>query len=216
MVAVNPVPLLVAYLTLTFILAATPGSTTAVVVRNTLSSGLRAGLAAAAGAAFGNTTQATASGLGLALLVTRVPSAIVVLHVFGAAYLVWLGASGIWKVLIAREPGVHLSAVAENGRTSHEHRASFRQGLTVNLLNPTISTFYLVVVPSFIPAGAPGWYYAMLAAMHITIAFACHASWALAFDRLREFFENPSARRVLEVGAGVAMIGLAVRVLMQS
>lgn len=207
---------LVAYLTFTFILAVTPGSTTAVVVRNTLAGGRSAGLAAAAGAALGNTLQATAAGLGLAVLFARFPSAIVVLRVVGAAYLAWLGASGIWRVLVHRESGLKvLAAAAETGVSKEERRASFRQGLTVNLLNPAISTFYFVVVPSFMPAGAPRWYYAVLASMHVAIAFTCHGMWALAFDRLRRFFRVPAARRTLEVATGVAMIGLAVRVFLQ-
>lgn len=52
-----------AYLSFTFILAVTPGSTTAVVVRKTLAAGRAAGFAAAAGAALGNTPQATAAEL---------------------------------------------------------------------------------------------------------------------------------------------------------
>ena len=43
-------PLLIAYLSFTFLLAVTPGATTAVVVRNTLAGGRGAGFAAAAGA----------------------------------------------------------------------------------------------------------------------------------------------------------------------
>jgi threonine/homoserine/homoserine lactone efflux protein len=209
-------PLLVAYLSFTFILAVTPGSTTAVVVRNTLAGGRRAGFATAAGAALGNTSQATAAGLGLTVLFARFPSAIVVLRVVGAAYLAWLGVSGIWRVARGHEGTLRVLAAGDRALSIEERRASFTQGLTVNLLNPAISTFYLVVVPSFLPATAPRWYYALLAAMHVVIAFTCHGVWALAFDRLREFFRVPAARRTLETATGVAMIGLAVRVLFRA
>jgi threonine/homoserine/homoserine lactone efflux protein len=211
---VNPDPLLVAYLSFTFILAATPGSTTAVVVRNTLAGGRGAGFAAAAGAALGNTSQAAAAGLGVAVVLARFPAAIVLLRLLGAAYLAWLGASSIWRVAQRREPA--LAVLAAGGSVSRaERRTSFRQGLTVNLLNPAITTFYLVVVPSFLPAGAPAWYYAALAAVHIAIAFTCHGVWAMAFDRLRDFFRVPAARRALEVATGAALLGLAARVFTQ-
>jgi threonine/homoserine/homoserine lactone efflux protein len=208
--------LLIAYLTFTFILAVTPGSTTAVVVRNTLAGGRLAGFATAAGAALGNTSQATAAGLGLAVLFARFPSAMVVLRILGAAYLAWLGGSSLVKVMRGREGTLRVLAASDRTPTFDEHRASFREGLTVNLLNPAISTFYLVVVPSFLPAGAPRWYYAALAAMHVAIAFTCHGVWAVAFDRMREFFRVPGARRTLEAATGVAMIGLAVRVLIRA
>lgn len=212
-------PLLIAYLSFTFILAVTPGSTTAVVVRNTLAGGRTAGFVTAAGAALGNTSQATAAGLGLAVLFARFPASIVVLRVLGAIYLGWLGASGLWRVVRHRDRrrDVLVGAKAEDDADVVLTRtASFREGLTVNLLNPAISTFYLVVVPSFLPAGAPRWYYAALASMHIAIAFTCHGFWTLAFDRLREFFRVPAARRTLEAATGIAMLALAVRVLLRS
>jgi threonine/homoserine/homoserine lactone efflux protein len=205
-------PLLIAYITFTLLLAATPGATTAVVVRNTLAGGRGAGFAAAAGAALGNTSQATAAGLGVAVLISRFPAALVALRVLGAAYLAWLGVSSIWRVASRRESAFSVLA-AGAAVSAEERRASFRQGLTVNLLNPAISTFYLVVVPSFLPTGAPAWHYAVLAALHIAIAFTCHGAWAMAFDRLREWFRVPAARRALEAATGVALLGLAARVL---
>ena len=182
-------------------------------MRNTLAGGRAAGFAAAAGAAVGNTSQATAAGLGLAVLFARFPVAIVVLRVLGAAYLAWLGATSLWRVALRRE-SMRDAYVAP---VSAEQRTSFSQGLTVNLLNPAISTFYLVVVPSFLPAGAPRWYYALLAFIHIAIAFTCHGVWAVAFDRLRDFFRASALpRRALEAVTGLALIGLAVRVLVRS
>jgi threonine/homoserine/homoserine lactone efflux protein len=207
--------LLVAYLSFTFVLAVTPGSTTAVVVRNTLAGGRTAGFAAAAGAALGNISQATAAGIGMALLIARFPMALAALRILGAGYLAWLGAASLWRVIVERESGLRVLS-GDRGELSHEkRRASFRQGLTVNLLNPAISTFYLVVVPSFLPPNAPRGYYALLAIMHIGIAFTCHGMWAMAFDRLREIFRVPTARRLLEGATGVALLGLAARVILQ-
>lgn len=208
-------PLLIAYLSFTFLLAVTPGATTAVVVRNTLAGGRGAGFAAAAGAALANTSQATAAGLGIAVVLARFPGALVALRVCGAVYLGWLGALSIWRVVRRRESALSVLAKGEV-LSVEERRVSFRQGLTVNLLNPVITTFYLVVVPSFLPAGAPAWYYAVLAAMHIAIAFTCHGVWAIAFDRLREFLPVPVARRLLEAATGAALLGLAARVLSQA
>jgi threonine/homoserine/homoserine lactone efflux protein len=208
--------LLIAYLTFTFILAVTPGSTTAVVVRNTLEGGRGAGFAAAVGAALANTTQASAAALGLAVVIARFPTALVVLRVLGGGYLAWLGGSSIWRVARQRGVGVRAVAATDDRVSIDAKRTSFRQGVTVNLLNPAISTFYLVVVPSFLPAGAPWWYYAVFASMHVGIAFTCHMAWALAFDRLRRFFQAPGARRILELATGVVLLGLAARVLFRT
>jgi threonine/homoserine/homoserine lactone efflux protein len=89
----------------------------------------------------------------------------------------------------------------------------FRDGLAINLANPTIITFYLAIVPSFIPAGAPHFYFATLAAIHVTIAFVCHSMWAVALHAVRRWFAAQWARRTLTAATGLALIYLAARVL---
>jgi threonine/homoserine/homoserine lactone efflux protein len=208
-------PLLGAYLTFTAILVVTPGSTTAVVVRNTLAGGRAGGFAAAFGAATGNTTHATAAGLGLAVVFARWPIALTALRIAGAAYLAWLGARSVYRVAIHPDGGVQMLSQTPQSSSVAEHAGSFRQGLTVNLLNPAVATFYLVVVPSFIPSAAAHWYFALLAAMHIAMALTCHGAWVLGLDTLRQLFRPPLARRILECATGIALLGLAVRVLTQ-
>jgi threonine/homoserine/homoserine lactone efflux protein len=209
-------PPLLTYLAFTFVLVVTPGSTTAVVVRNTLLGGRSAGLAAAAGAALGNTSHATAAGLGLAVVFARWPSALLLLRLGGAAYLAWLGIVSVYRGATRHDGGLRVVTPESGGPDPVLARqGSFRQGLAVNLLNPAIATFYLIVVPSFLPPAAPSWYFALLAALHIALAFTCHGVWAVALDSLRRMFHPPLARRLLEAATGVALIALAVRVLLQ-
>ncbi len=57
--------------------------------------------------------------------------------------------------------------------------------------------------------------YLTLAAIHVTMAFVCHVGWALAFGRLRDLLQRPTAARVLNAGAGLALLLLAVRSLVK-
>jgi threonine/homoserine/homoserine lactone efflux protein len=201
-------PLLAAYLAFTFLLVVTPGATTAVVIRNTLAGGTRAGLTAAAGAAVGNSSHAVAAGVGVAMLVARRPDLLAILRFAGAVYLLWLGVRSLWAAARLPDGGVR---PPPSGRRGHGG-PSFREGITVNLLNPAIASFYLAVVPSFVPAGAPRGWFAVLAACHVLMALACHSAWAVALDRLGGLFERPAARRLLQAGTGVALLALAGRV----
>lgn len=204
--------MLISYLLFTFVLAATPGSTTALVVRNTLTGGRGAGWATAAGAAMGNSSHATAAGLGLALLLARWPAAFTIVRLIGGVYLAWLGLASVWRAIRHADGGIPLPS--QHLETADgTHRRSFSQGFAINILNPSIVTFYLVVVPSFMPVGAPRWWFIMLAAIHVSIAFACHTAWVLGFDRVRRVFHRPAARRTLEGCSGIALVGLALRVL---
>jgi threonine/homoserine/homoserine lactone efflux protein len=204
---------LAAYLAFTAILVLTPGATTAVVVRSTLHGGRTAGFAAATGAALGNASHAALAGLGLAVVFARWPIAMSILRLAGGCYLAWLGSRSLYRVFAYPDGGLRLASVNNMRDQSAAHANSVRQGLTVNILNPAIATFYLVVVPSFIPPHAPSWYFATLAMVHIAMAFVCHGAWAIALDALRRILQPPPARRTLEGATGVALLALAARIL---
>jgi threonine/homoserine/homoserine lactone efflux protein len=202
---------LLAYLGLTAVLVLTPGSTTAVVVRNTLNGGKRAGLAATVGAAVANTSHAAAAALGVALIVARWPYAMAALSFAGAGFLAWLGMRSLYNVIKYPDGGLKMSDLPEDDR-GKKHDGSFREGLAVNLLNPAIATFYLVVIPSFQPSNSSRWYFAGLAAVHIGMALVCHGAWAFGLHHIRRWLRAPMARRLLEAATGTALIALAIRI----
>lgn len=209
-------PLSLAYLAFTAVLVLTPGSTTAVVVQQTLLGGRAAGFAASLGAAVGNTAHAIAAGFGLAVLFARWPGAMTALRVGGAVYLGWLGARSLYQVVRQPESGVRdLTRGSAGSNAHHAGTRSFGRGVVVNLLNPAIAAFYLVVVPSFLPAGAPPRYFAALAVVHVAMALTCHGLWAAALDRVRRLLNAPVARRMLEGATGVALLLLALRILVR-
>ena len=216
--------LYLAYLAATIVLVITPGATTAVVVRNTLANGHSAGVRAALGAMVANTTHATLAGLGLWVLVGRWPMVLDSLRIGGAAYLAWLGLKSLARVWPgANRPGAPFSRESADADrrapdapvpSSADGQASgFVEGLTVNLLNPAIISFYIAVVPTFIPPDPPRFYFALLAATHVVLGFACHAGWATAFHALRRVFARPGVRLTFELGTAVAMLWLSARVL---
>ena len=202
-----------AYLIVTFILVVTPGSTTAVVVRNTLEGGRRAGYATAFGAALANTIIAIACGLGLSVLLAYWPGSVDVIRIGGALFLAWLGVASLLRAWRKPDGGIRLSIDPGEVHARPHLGASVGDGLAINLLSPIIISFYLSVVPSFIPAGASRLSYSMLAASHVTMAFLCHSMWATALDAMRRWFVAPWTRRALQAATGLALIGLAIRVL---
>jgi threonine/homoserine/homoserine lactone efflux protein len=194
------------YLAVTFALVITPGATTAVVMRQTLRGGRRAGIGAAAGAAIANSTHALAAGLGLAIVLVRVPLLASAIRAGGCAFLAWLGIQSLRR---AWWPPASRAGRSED-RPLH---SALREGVLVNLLNPAIATFYLVVVPTFLSPGAGWTRYALLAAIHVVMAFTCHVGWSLLFDRVRTSSRSPQFIRALDAIAGVALLFLAARTL---
>jgi threonine/homoserine/homoserine lactone efflux protein len=199
-------PNLAAYISVTSVFAITPGATTAVVVRNAIEDGFRTGVRTAIGAAAGNLCQALAAGLGLAVLVRHSPRAWIAVQLAGALYLAWLGLQSLARMV----RGTPRLAVPVN-TGSRDSTAAFRQGLVANVLNPSIGTFYLAILPSFLPSAAPAAQVVLFSAIHITIAFACHCFWAGAFDRLKALFVQPGFVRAVEGLTGGALLWLAWR-----
>lgn len=204
-------PLFVAFLTFTFAFVVTPGATTAVVVRNALDGGRRAGLFAALGAACANATHAAVAGLGGAALLRVWPGALDAVRLAGGGYLAYLGARSLWMAYLGQAPLV--MAITDARRAHHQ---SWREGLMVNLLGPVILTFYLTVVPTFIRPSWPRGAYVVLAACHVGMAFLSHSAWVLALHRMRAVFSRSGPRRALGAATGVALLMLAGRVLRRS
>ena len=202
-----------AFITFTFVLVVTPGSTTAVVVRNTLEGGRRAGYLTALGAALANTTIAVACGLGLSVLLAVWPGSLSAIRIGGAVFLAWLGITSLYRSARYDDGGIRLSLDPTDARARSHAGAYVGDGLAINLLSPVIISFYLSVVPSFIPAGASRFYYSGLAATHVSLAMLCHSMWATALDAMRRWFVAPWTRRSLQAATGLALIALALRIL---
>ena len=190
-------------------LVATPGASTAVVLRNSLAGGVRSGIAtadrreyridllrAADGVRRGGRAAALAAGVGGAARGGhRVP--------------------GVARRPIAA-PGVDLSAArrARRGSGARARRSSrsLREGFVTNVLNPSLATFYLLILPQFIPRGAPPVASALtLTAFHVSLALTWHLTWAAAGGTLSETLGRTRPRRILEGISGAALLGLALK-----
>jgi len=196
---------LLTYLSVTFFLVITPGITTTIVIQRTLRSGMRAGAAAAAGAAMGNSTHALLAGLGVSVVLRRLPELLNALSIAGGLYLCWLGLSTLVRAYRGRPTPASKPATVRG--------SAVREGWTGTVLNPSIVTFYLTVLPSFIPPESSIAAFALLAAIHISMAFTCHLCWAAALDRLRALLANPLALRGLDGVAGIALVLLGIKLL---
>jgi threonine/homoserine/homoserine lactone efflux protein len=186
----------------------TPGVSTAVVLRNSIAGGVRAGLATAVGVNTGSFCYGLLTAFGFALALQRWPAVWVLLRVVGVLYLAWLGVQSLRRAR-ARPPAVELSdRVAVPGTVW----TNVYEGFTTNALNPAIATFYFVLVPQFIPPGAPLARTALfLSVIHVCFAGAWHIAWAAAGGGLTRTLALGRRRQFLEAATGVALLALAIR-----
>ena len=197
-----------AFTAITVPLVATPGASTAVVLRNAVAGGTRAGLATAAGANAGSICYGLLTAFGVSVVLQRWPMVWVALRIGGTADLAWLGIRSLMRARSYTAPG----ATTETSAPPPRLRRSLREGFVTNVLNPSLATFYLVILPDFIPRGAPFAASALtLTAIHVSLAISWHSTWAAAGGTLSATLARPRPRRILETVSGIALLGLALK-----
>jgi threonine/homoserine/homoserine lactone efflux protein len=189
-------------------LVATPGASTAVVLRNSLAGGVRSGIATAVGVNTGSICYGLLTAFGVAVTLQRWPLVWVVLRAAGTAYLAWLGARSLRLAWTYRATDARVT----EGPPRPSWSRSAREGFVTNALNPSLATFYLLIVPPFIPRGAPIVASALtLTAFHVGLALTWHLTWATAGGTLSDTLSRTRPRRILEAVSGVALLGLALK-----
>ena len=200
---------LVAFAAVAAVLIVTPGPDMALVTRNTVALGRRAGLETSAGVCAGVLVHGCAAALGLSAILRTSATAFTVVKLAGAAYLVFLGAQVLWRARpAASEPG------ALRGAGERRLRGSpFRQGLFSNVLNPKLAVFFLTLLPQFIDPHQPAAGGSLLLA---AVYSAMCAVWLVAFTltvmRVRAALRSPRVARIVERVTGSMLVVLALRV----
>ncbi len=197
------------FLAVTVPLVLAPGASTAVVLRNSLAEGTRAGVVTAVGVNTGSLCYGILTAFGFALAVQHWPSTWLVLRAGGMGYLAWLGARSIFRAAAGVKTTISPDAAQDRGTWRN-----LSEGFMTNALNPAIATFYLVLLPQFIPPGGPVVRAALLlTALHIALAFSWHLAWAAAGGTLARTLASPRVRRTLEAFTGTALLALSLKLL---
>ena len=197
---------------------AAPGASTAVVLRNSVAGGVRSGVATALGVNAGSVAYGLLTAFGVSVALQRWPGVWSVLRFAGVGYLAWLGARSLRRAIVGAPrlaPGSERSAAQEPSPAhGRGYTRDAREGFLTNALNPSIATFYLLVLPQFIPVDAPFARTALLlTAIHVTLALTWHLTWAAAGGTLSTFLGRSRPRRILEALTGVALLALALKLL---
>jgi threonine/homoserine/homoserine lactone efflux protein len=201
-----------AFAAITVPLVLTPGASTTLVLRNSIRRGMRSGVRTAVGINAGSICYGLLTAFGVALTLEQWPAAWTALRIGGTLYMAWLGLTSLRHAL-GRANRESLRADAREDVPAAPLARDLYEGFITNLLNPSIATFYLLIIPQFVPRGAPvATSVLLLTAMHVGMAVTCHLTWAAAGGTLAHTLGRSGPRRVVEGVAGVALIALAIRI----
>ena len=191
-----------------FVLAMIPGPSTAVIVRQALRGGRRAGFATIAANELGVLFWACAAALGASALVTASELAFAAMRWAGAAVLVVLGIQSI----LGKGPSDALGDSETPATSAATGWSSFRVGLLTILTNPKAAVFAASFLPQFLPADAPPLpTMLLLAVLWMVVDSMWFIALVLSLGRVRVFMGSKRVRRNLERVSGTILVGLGVR-----
>ncbi|TQJ90722.1 threonine/homoserine/homoserine lactone efflux protein [Streptomyces sp. SLBN-31] len=203
---------LLAFLGACTLIAASPGPSTVLIVRQSLRS-RRSGFLTVLGNETGVFTWGVVAAFGLTALLAASEVAYGVMRFAGALVLVVFGVQALRR---ARRTGDGEEAEDLGESRVRTGWAAYRGGLLLNLANPKAAVFAMSFLPQFVPTGAP----------HLPAMIGLAALWAVYevgyyglyvwfVGRLRAVLSRAGARRRLEQVSGGVLLLLGVRLALE-
>jgi len=180
-----------------------PGAGTLAILNATARNGIRAGLGAVFGTLVGDFLFMIATVAGLAAVMTTHPLLFHGLQWLGAAYLCWLGMQ-----LLRAPVGQSLDSL-EQPRSAWLY---FRQSCMVSLTNPKVILFFVAFFPLFLLPGASS-ITLIVMMIHVSVISAVYQTGLVLVGNAvaKRLKAIPSLRRIATRLAGLALIGLGIK-----
>lgn len=198
--------ILIAFAIATFLFAAVPGPAILYTAAQTMARGARGGLLAALGIHLGGYVHVAAAALGLAALFALIPTLYIVLKIFGALYLIWVG------IGLIRSGGKTDDIAAVSVKSSQR---VFAESVLVEVLNPKAALFYVAFLPQFIDPAAylPIWSQFLILGVIVNVMFglADIVTIVLTSRVIDSLRRAERAQRWFRWIGGSLMAGLGVR-----
>jgi threonine/homoserine/homoserine lactone efflux protein len=200
-------PLFLAGLGVLALLTISPGADMALVAKITLERGRRAALLATVGICSGLFVHATASALGLSVILATSAEAFTIVKLVGAAYLTYLGVQAL------RSSFLHDDATSPSPRRGAN---PFLQGVFSNVLNPKVAVFYLTFLPQFMSPGDNVLARSLaFAVAHGVMGLAWLSAYAYVVSRISAVLGRAGVGRWLERVTGGVLIALGARLALE-
>ncbi|MGH3328471.1 MAG: LysE family translocator [Streptomycetales bacterium] len=188
-----------------------PGPDFALVVKNSLAGGRRAGVGTSFGVVSSLVVQGTAVAFGLAAVIVRSQTLLSAIRWAGAAYLCYLGVQALRSALRRHPTSVAASEPADRAGPAGSARRGWRQGFLSNITNPKVLAFYVSVLPQFIDPGSALPPTLALALTHAALSLTWWLVLVTVLGRARALVRRDRVRRTLDALSGVVLLGFGAR-----
>lgn len=201
----NEVTPYLGFITVSLMIALSPGPSWAYTISTTLGHGRKAGMIGNLGNSTGILCHALAVALGLAAVLQYSVTAFQTLKVLGVAYLVYLAIQAFRNTST-------LGKVGEAPRVSTW--IIFRNGAFASIFNPKISLLMLALLPQFVSPSAtnPEQQIAAMGAAHALVAGIVHTHLIFFSSTIsKRMKKSGKVQKVMRWATGVVFLGFGVR-----
>ena len=200
------------FITIAAIAILSPGPDTVLILRHTIHSGWRTGAATVAGVQIGLIAHGLAAAFGLSFLITSIPSALGIIAILGAIYLIFLAIQQLHGVLILND---HKSKLKPEGKLTKT--SALRSAFITNLLNPKVIMLFVALMPGFISTEHPPiWLqFTIFASTILIINTAFQASLVIIANQARKLLLHHIAQKTISFITAIIFIGFAALLIHQ-
>lgn len=198
--------LLIGFLTASIALALMPGPDNIYVLTESISKGWRQGVGITTGLVSGVLIHTTLVATGFSVIVFEYPLAFNILKVLGTMYLLYMAYGAINEAPMD----------VEFGPSSNREPLLklVRKGFWMNVLNPKVTLFFMVLLPQFVSSTPGAWtpMYQMifLGLVFILCSFVIFSGIALVAGSLASIIKNPTFWIITKWIKVLVLLGLAV------
>lgn len=154
------------FLTASILLTLAPGPDILYLLTKSLSDGAKSGIILACGLVSGIVFHTTLVMVGVAALIKSSATAMFLLKIFGAAYLLFLA----WSAFKSARAGKKISLTRADTKVAA--KALYKRGVLMNVLNPKVLLFFLAFLPQFVDVSKDG---VGLTILFLGVVFAAQA-----------------------------------------
>lgn len=156
---------LLAFATVTILVAYFPGPALLYTAAQTISHGRKAGLMAMLGIHLGCYLHVFAAAFGLSAVFKHVPELYMAVKIAGSLYLIWIGIGMIRSRLVASDQPVAPAKTVKR---------SLIDSFIVEVLNPKVALFFIALLPQFVDPAAslPVWAQFLILGTIVNFAFS--------------------------------------------
>lgn len=197
------------FLITALVIVATPGTGALYTIAAGLTRGTRSSILAAFACTLGTVPHILAAITGLAALLHASGVAFQTIKYLGVAYLLWMA----WNTW--RDRG---ALSVDDTRPATSWRSVMTTGVTINLLNPKLTIFFVAFLPQFVPSGSSHATIHMLAlsSVFMALTFVVFALYGVGAAQLRDrVLARPVVLDRIRKAFAISFAGLGARLALE-